>query len=564
MSSDTPRTRHGIFILLRRLRVPLAALICAYAVAVLGFTLIPSVDPSGQPWTMSFLHAFYFVSFLGTTIGLGEIPYPFSDLQRLWATVSIYGTVLAWLYFIGALFSVLQAPLFRRIVHENRVERQVERLKEPFYLVCGYGDAGTRVARELAEDGVALVVIDQDQAQVDAADVVDLPVAVPALLGDAGDPRTLVLAGLKSEYCAGVLALTGNDQVNIKIALTARLLNEEVEVLCAAHDHAAHARMAAVGSDAIINPFDTFAERVAISLRTPSLHVIYESLTTQSGTAMDEPQKLPRGRWILCGSGLFTKTLRRQLKRLRIETTEIDPDFDKTEHGRTGVRGDPTDPEVLRQAGIDEATTLIAGTAEDIDNLTIVLAARSLNKNLFIIARQTHRRNTPVFKASPADLVTLSGYVIAAEVLRVIRAPQLANFLRRARDEDEEWAAALLERMREAIGEAVVESWSMECTLRGAPAVWSALARGETVTLRRVMARADSSGDPVRAIPLLLQRGSKRRLQPSLDTELVAWDRVLFCGSARARATVRHSVQAHALPAEVSASAAQEARETTA
>ena len=71
MSSDTPRTRHGIFILLRRLRLPLAVVICSYGVAVLGFTLIPSVDPSGRPWTMSFLHAFYFVSFLGTTIGLG-------------------------------------------------------------------------------------------------------------------------------------------------------------------------------------------------------------------------------------------------------------------------------------------------------------------------------------------------------------------------------------------------------------------------------------------------------------------------------------------------------------
>jgi voltage-gated potassium channel len=258
-SGTEERTRHGIFILLRRLRVPLSMLILVYAVAVAGFTLVPGTDPQGRPWQMSFLHAFYFVSFLGTTIGLGEIPYAFSDLQRLWATASIYGTVVAWLYAIGALFSVLQDPLFRRIVHEGRVERAVRGMVERFYLVCGYDDAGHHVVRELAESGTRVVIIDIDPQRVDSVEVEDLRIPVPALCGDGSDPHTLVMAGLKSGQCAAVLALTGSDFVNIKVALTARLLNPDVPVLCAAHDHAAHARMAAAGADHIINPYDTFA-----------------------------------------------------------------------------------------------------------------------------------------------------------------------------------------------------------------------------------------------------------------------------------------------------------------
>ena len=98
----TRRTQPGVFLLLRRLRSPLIVLIVVYAVAVFGFTLIPGVDDQGRPWRMGFFHAFYFVSFLGTTIGLGEIPYPFTDAQRLWALLSIYATVVAWLYGIGA------------------------------------------------------------------------------------------------------------------------------------------------------------------------------------------------------------------------------------------------------------------------------------------------------------------------------------------------------------------------------------------------------------------------------------------------------------------------------
>lgn len=549
MITGPGRTRHGIFILLRRLRAPLTLLVLVYAVAVFGFTVVKGIDPQGQPWTMGFLHAFYFVSFLGTTIGLGEIPYPFSDAQRLWATASIYATVVSWLYAIGALFSVLQDPLFRRIAHENQVARAVRRLREPFHLICGYDDAGSRVAKELSQDGSRLVVIDIDAARADTVDIEDLSITVPTLVGDASDPETLLLAGLQHPLCAGVLALTGDDHVNIKIALTARLLAPDLPVLSAVRDHAAHARLAAAGADPLINPYDTFAERVAMSIRTPSLHVIYEALTAQVGTAMDKVPQLPTKPWVLCGFGLFARTLRRQLKRLQIETMIVDTVLDDSCDDSNSLRGDPTDPAVLRRAGVETAGAVVAGTAVDIDNLAITLAARSLNKQAFIVARQTQRRNAVVFRAAPADLVMLSGYVVAAEVLRVIRAPQLARFLRLAREQDEDWAAALLAALRERVGAEVVESWSIDFSPQGAPAACHALAAGQALTLGALLAFTRSHGETAHAVPLLLQRDQQRQLLPPEHTALQAGDRVLFCGRARARSNMRNLVLSHRLPA---------------
>lgn len=547
MIPGEPRPRHGIFILLRRLRQPLIVLILVYAVAVFGFTVVPGTDPTGQPWTMSFLHAFYFVSFLGTTIGLGEIPYPFSDAQRLWATASIYGAVVAWLYAIGALFAVIQDPLFRRVLREDAVERSVRRMREPFYLLCGYDDTGHRVAHELDHVGARMVVVDHEQARVDLVDVNELSSAVPALAGDATDPKLLLLAGLCHPRCAGVLALTGSDQVNTKIALTARMLNPEVPVLCAAKDHAWHPRMAAAGADQIINPFDTFAERVALSIRTPSMHVIYEALTTRKGTVMDETPRLPEGRWILCGSDPFIRPLRRQLSLLGIDATVVKPADHVSPSESHVVRGDPTDPAVLRAADIESAAVLVAGTDVDIENLTITLAARSLNKRIAIVARQTQRRNSPVFRASPADLVTLSGHVVAAEVLRHIRAPLLSLFLRKSRDEPEAWAAALLQRLRALIGGEVLESWSVHVVPGEAPTVCAALRSGEAVTLSRLMTRTNGTGDALQAVPLLIQRARTTQLLPPGDVMVQADDKVLFCGTERARSIMRHTVEAHAL-----------------
>ena len=114
-----------IFLLLRRIRMPLIILIGVYSVATIGLTLIPGVDDQGNPWHMNFFHAFYFVSFMGSTIGFGEIPYPFTDAQRIWVLTTIYTSVVAWLYTIGTLLSLIQDQAFRHAVTYQRFKHQV-------------------------------------------------------------------------------------------------------------------------------------------------------------------------------------------------------------------------------------------------------------------------------------------------------------------------------------------------------------------------------------------------------------------------------------------------------
>ena len=131
----------GIFyLLLRRLRMPLLVLISVYSISILGFVLIPGQDDQGNVWQMSFFHAFYFVSFMGSTIGFGEIPYAFTDAQRFWAIVAIYGTVISWLYGIGTMLAIIQDNAFQRLLVESQFKRRVKNIAEPFYLICGYGD----------------------------------------------------------------------------------------------------------------------------------------------------------------------------------------------------------------------------------------------------------------------------------------------------------------------------------------------------------------------------------------------------------------------------------------
>ena len=214
------------------MRTPLILLICAYALSVLGFVLIPGQDDQGQPWSMDFFHAFYFVSFMGSTIGFGEIPYPFTGGQRLWTLFTIYATVISWLYAIGTMIALIQSPLFQAATTRNSFQRRVEKIRQPFYLVCGYGNTGHLIIKALTFHGIRCVVIDKDQDRISELDLEDLQLEIPHLHGNAADAETLTRAGLTHALCEGVIAVTRNDEVNLKIAIASKLLNAKATVFC--------------------------------------------------------------------------------------------------------------------------------------------------------------------------------------------------------------------------------------------------------------------------------------------------------------------------------------------
>jgi voltage-gated potassium channel len=93
-AASANRASETIFLILRRMRAPLIVLVAIFSVSVLGLTLIPGQDAEGRPWDMGFFDAIYVMSYTATTIGFGEIPYPFTYNQRMWLTISIYLTVV--------------------------------------------------------------------------------------------------------------------------------------------------------------------------------------------------------------------------------------------------------------------------------------------------------------------------------------------------------------------------------------------------------------------------------------------------------------------------------------
>ena len=179
-----------IFLVMRRMRAPLIVLIVIFAVSTLGLTLIPGQDAAGRPWRMGFFDAFYVMSYTASTIGFGEIPYPFTYNQRMWVTISIYLTVVGWAYAIGSLLALVQDRSFRQALALQHFTRKVRRLREPFLLIAGYGQTGELLG-PLARRAGPPVRGDRPATarRIDDLYLDSYHADVPGLVGDARDPR---------------------------------------------------------------------------------------------------------------------------------------------------------------------------------------------------------------------------------------------------------------------------------------------------------------------------------------------------------------------------------------
>ena len=536
-----------VFILLRRMRAPLIVLIVTYAVAVLGLVLIPGMDARGEPWRMDFFHAFYFVSFMGSTIGFGEIPYPFTGAQRMWTLVTIYASVFAWLYAIGTMLSVLQDRAFWRVVHRTLFVKAVHRIAGPFYVVCGYGDTGDLLVHALAERRIGCVVLDRDQERIDALEVGGLPTFVPGLTADAADPDALRAAGLVRPNCKGVLGVTGSERVNLGVAISSKLMAPSRMVISRAEYADTAANLESFGTDHVVNPFDEFASRFALAIHSPSMYLLDEWMTSPDDAKPVRPVTPPRGTWVLCGFGRFGKAVQLHLSLEGVGTVIVEAQPEATGAPADAVRGRGTEAVTLREAGIERAVGLIAGTDDDTNNLSIIVTARELNENLFVVARQNLRRNSARFESAWVDVVMDPGRIIARRVLAYITTPLLPEFLAAARRQNEEWANVLVSRVAGTIGEDTPLTWTLSVDLADARAVAMVLAEGGAVTVGELLTDPRDRRSSLCAVALLLVRSGDTQLLPGPEASLRPGDRLLLCGSRQGRDQLLRIARDHGL-----------------
>ena len=149
---------------------------------------------------------------------------------------------------------------------------------------------------------------------------------------------------------------------------------------------------------------------------------------------MDKKLAKVNDHYIVCGYGRIGKVICQSLKddHRDFVVVESNPEEIKAlgAQGYLFVEGEAADDEVLIRAGITRAKGLIAVVSSDAENVYIIMTAKDLNRNLFVMGRSSGKKgaDTKLLRAG-ADKVISPYYIGARQMANMVLRPTVIDFL---------------------------------------------------------------------------------------------------------------------------------------
>ncbi|TYA54737.1 potassium channel family protein [Formosa maritima] len=136
---------------------------------------------------------------------------------------------------------------------------------------------------------------------------------------------------------------------------------------------------------------------------------------------------------IICGYGRNGKQAATKLLAYEKPFVIIEKDKEVAEKFQSDlvpfVVGNANEDEILLQAGIDRASTLISALPNDADNLFVVLSSRQINKNMNIISRASQETSYKKLKLAGANNVILPDKIGGDHMASLVVVPGLLEFI---------------------------------------------------------------------------------------------------------------------------------------
>ena len=516
-----------IWIVLKRLRIPFLVIIVTFSISIIGLMLINGADNTGKIYHMTFFDAFYFVSYMASTIGFGEAPYAFTYPQRMWVSASIYITVIGWFYGIGTIISLIQDETLKKAISRNSFRKQVLSLVDPFYIILGYNSITKSIIDRVGKNEFRIVVLDKDEAKIEELILENFYPNVPAFVGEATNQKMLNMAGIHQKNCLGVISLFEDDAKNTEIATICRLLNKRVDVIVKASSPQHLEYFKSIGLLHVQNPFEIISQRMFYSITAPHIWLL-EMWIYGHALNLRNRDLLPHGRYIICGYGRMGKAIEEGLQKASIEYELYDIDAKEyKDKKRTTIFGDEEDVKKLLDLGIERCACIIAATENDLLNLTILNNAKTLNPDIYTIARENSLDDLNIFQAAKIDRIYILEQILADTTYNYLAQPLTELFIQEIRKQDEEWAVKSVQILH-SITTTTPSYFEIQIDIGSAYALSLELKKQSLITLSNLRRSREDRTQALEIIYLLLKREDEIYLMPDLDMEIQIGDKLLI------------------------------------
>lgn len=225
-------------------------------VGTVGFLQFPG-------WNLS--DALYMTVITLAAVGYEEVR-TLDDAGRAFAGFLLAGGITA----MGLWFALITAAIVQmdlaRTFRTRTIMKKIQELRD-HVVVCGAGQTGRQVIRELGASGVPYVVIERDHEP--AEEVRDAHPDALVLESDATRDETLEQANIAE--ARGLVAALSGDTDNLFVCLSARDMNPDLTIVARAQEEEAASKIQKAGADHCVSPNVTGGVRMASMLLRPQV-----------------------------------------------------------------------------------------------------------------------------------------------------------------------------------------------------------------------------------------------------------------------------------------------------
>jgi len=235
-------------------------LVAIFIIGSVGYWIIGGGD-------YSLFDCLYMTIITITTIGFTEIvDLAGNTAGRVFTVIIAISGIGVLAYLVTNITAAVVEGQLTKSFRRRRMEKAAAKARE-HYIICGVGWTGLHIINELRETRRPHVIIDINQEKIDKS--LETMSNSIFLEGDATDNDTLIKAGIES--ASGLFAVTGDDNQNLVICLTAKQLNPRVRVVAQCNEMKNMEKMEKAGADSVVSPGYISGMRMASEMIRPTV-----------------------------------------------------------------------------------------------------------------------------------------------------------------------------------------------------------------------------------------------------------------------------------------------------
>ena len=206
------------------------------------------------------IDALYMTAITLSTVGFGEVA-EMTDAAKVFSIGVIISGIGTVGFMVSSLVDTISAGKLYEARRQRKMKEQIAKL-EQHYIVCGAGETGRFVIRELKARSAAFVVIENDPKVIESLDCL-------VIEGDATREESLLEAGVKKAQ--GLVTTLSKDADNVYTVLTAREHNANMVILARSHDEYSYKKLKRAGANNTVSPNEIGGKKLASMLLRPSI-----------------------------------------------------------------------------------------------------------------------------------------------------------------------------------------------------------------------------------------------------------------------------------------------------